>query len=131
MERIIIGFVFLMASSCVFGQTQAEMNKFAINEYAKADKHLNTIYNQILKEYKDDTAFINNLKKSQRLWIQFRDAEMKMMYPDREPGYYGSIEPICWYDYKKELTEERALKLKQWIDGREEDSCSPTIKSKH
>ncbi|MDQ3277038.1 MAG: hypothetical protein M3Q06_01850 [Bacteroidota bacterium] len=52
------------------------------------------------------------------------------MYPERELGYYGSIQPLCWYTYKTELTEERTRKLKQWVVGREEDSCSPTIKAK-
>lgn len=130
MKRILIGVTLFMGSHYASAQTQAEINKSAIDEYTKADKQLNTIYNQILKEYKQDTAFISNMKKSQRFWIQFRDAEMKMMYPDREPGYYGSIQPLCWYEYKKELTEERIEKLKQWLNGREEDSCSPTIKSK-
>ncbi len=130
MKRVFIGVTLFMSCYCAFGQTQAEMNKSAIDEYIKADKQLNTIYNQILKEYKEDTAFINNTKRAQRLWIQFRDAEMKMMYPDREPGYYGSIQPLCWYEYKKELTEERIGKLQQWLNGREKDSCSSTIKSK-
>jgi uncharacterized protein YecT (DUF1311 family) len=130
MKKVIIGAAFFMSSHYVFCQTQAEMNKSAIDEYNKADKKLNAIYNQIVNEYKEDTAFISNIKKAQRLWIQFRDAEIKMMYPDREPGYYGSIQPLCLYEYKKELTEERIKKLKQWLDGREEDSCSPTIRVK-
>ena len=130
MKRLIIGIFLFINSHIVLGQTQAEMNQSAIDEYRQVDKRLNNIYSQILKEYRADTAFINNMKNAQRLWVQFRDAEMKMMYPDREPGYYGSIQPLCWYEYKKELTEERIKKLKQWLDGREEDSCSPTIKSK-
>lgn len=86
MKRLIIGTFLFISSPCVFGQTQAEMNKSAIDEYDKSDKQLNTIYNKILKEYKVDTAFTSNMKKAQRLWIQFRDAEMNMMYPEREPG---------------------------------------------
>jgi uncharacterized protein YecT (DUF1311 family) len=79
----------------------------------------------------NDTAFIRNLKASQRLWVQFRDAEVKMMYPDREPGYYGSIHPMCWSIYKTELTSERVKKLRQWLSGQEEgDSCSSSIKLK-
>jgi uncharacterized protein YecT (DUF1311 family) len=75
-----------------YGQTQSELNEAQFKLYEKADKELNTTYQKILRAYKDDTAFIMNLKSAQNLWIQFRDAEMKMKYPDREPGYYGSIQ---------------------------------------
>lgn len=103
------------------------MNETEHKRYLKADKELNQVYQRILNEYKIDTAFIKNLKTSQRLWVQFRDAEMKMMYPDREPGYYGSIHPMCWSIYKTELTNERIKKLELWLTGQEEEeSCSIT-----
>lgn len=120
----------MLSISC-FSQTQLEMNEAENKNFLKADKELNQVYQQILIEYKEDTTFIRNLKASQRLWIQFRDAEMKTMYPDRESGYYGSIHPMCWSIYKTELTNERIKKLKKWLSGQEEgDSCSPSIKVK-
>ena len=67
-----------------FGQTQAEMNKTEHDKYLKENKRLNNIYQTILKEYKEDTTFIKNFKASQKIWIQFRDAEIKMKYPDRK-----------------------------------------------
>ncbi len=114
-----------------YAQTQLELNQEADNKYKLADKELNRAYNQILKEYKPDTAFIKNLKKSQSLWVQFRDAEMKVKFPDREPGHYGSVQPMCWSLYKEELTRERLNALKVWLDGIEEgDVCSGTVKTK-
>jgi uncharacterized protein YecT (DUF1311 family) len=84
-----------------------------------------------LKEYTEDTAFIKNLKAAQRIWVQFHDAEMKAKYPDREDAYYGSVQPMCWYSYKTELTEERTKKLKIWVTGIEEgDVCSGSVKTK-
>jgi len=130
MRKIVIGTILFISSQFSFGQTQAEMNKSAMDEYNSADKKLHTIYSQILKDYKADTVFISNIKKAQHSWIQFRDDEMNMMYPERKLGYYGTIHPLCWYNYKKELTEERIKKLKQWLDGSDDDSCSSTIKSK-
>jgi uncharacterized protein YecT (DUF1311 family) len=121
-------FLFVIFS---MAQTQSELNENAKNKYEAADKELNKIYADILKEYKTDTAFIKNLKKAQKLWIQFRDAEMKMKYPDREPGYYGSVQPMCWFMYKEELLRERIKTLRVWLEGIEEgDICSGSIKTK-
>lgn len=134
MKQILLTIVMLLSliiSNQAYGQTQLEMNQEEQKKYLKADKELNLVYNQILKEYKSDVEFIKNLKIAQRIWIQFRDAEMKSRYPDREPGYYGSIHPMCWSIYLTELTEERTKKLKMWLTGIEEgDACSGSIKIK-
>ncbi|HEY0042688.1 MAG TPA: lysozyme inhibitor LprI family protein [Flavisolibacter sp.] len=131
MKKVIYSILLIFISSYSFSQTQLEVNEAEHKKFLKADKELNQVYQTIIKEYKGDTVFIKNPKVSQRLWIQFRDAEMKMMYPDREPGYYGSIHPMCWSIYKTDLTNERIKKLKIWLAGQEEgDSCSPSIKVK-
>ena len=131
MKKAIYSILLIFISSYSFSQTQLEVNEAEHKKFLKADKELNQVYQTIIKEYKGDTVLIKNLKVSQRLWIQFRDAEMKMMYPDREPGYYGSIHPMCWSIYKTDLTNERIKKLKIWLAGQEEgDSCSPSIKVK-
>jgi uncharacterized protein YecT (DUF1311 family) len=84
---------------------------------------------KILYEYKSDTEFIKNLKIAQRIWINFRDAEVKMKYPDREPGYYGTMHPICVFEYMFNLTQDRINTLKQWIEKTHEgDGCSGSIR---
>jgi uncharacterized protein YecT (DUF1311 family) len=84
-----------------------------------------------LKEYKSDTEFIKNLKASQIIWIKFRDSEMKVKFPDREVGYYGSIQPVCRYSYLEKLTKIRTNDLKVWLTGIEEgDVCSGSVKMK-
>ncbi|HWY37432.1 MAG TPA: lysozyme inhibitor LprI family protein [Bacteroidia bacterium] len=130
--RIILIILFIISSFfCFSQQTQLEMNETAYKNYEQADKELNVTYQKILKEYKTDTAFIKNLKAAQRIWVQFRDAEVKAIYPDREPGYYGSIQPLCKYNYLADFTTERTKKLKMWLDGAEEgDVCSGSIKAK-
>jgi uncharacterized protein YecT (DUF1311 family) len=133
MKKIFIVLITLLSltlSNRTFGQTQLEMNQEENNKYLKADKELNIVYNKILKEYNTDIEFIKNFKNAQRMWIQFRDAEMKSKYPDREQGYYGSIHPMCWSKYLTELTEERTKKLKIWLTGIEEgDACSGSVKT--
>ena len=54
---------FLFFSLNSFSQTQLETDEEAYNNYYKADRELNTIYQQILKEYKSDAEFIKNFKK--------------------------------------------------------------------
>src|ERR1700757_5109792 len=129
--RYLLTFILIAAYSFCFSQTQTEMNETAYKNYQQADKELNITYQKILKEYKTDTAFIKNLKAAQRIWVQFRDAEVKALYPDREPGYYGSIQPLCKYNYLTEFTAERTKRLKTWLDGVEEgDMCSGSVKTK-
>jgi uncharacterized protein YecT (DUF1311 family) len=60
---------------------------------------------------------IKNLKIAQNIWIKFRDAEMNMKYPQKEPGYYGSVFPTCWNIYMAELPQKRSKELKRWLTG--------------
>ena len=128
MRTIFIG-LFLMIGSIAFCQTQLKMNQESGDSFAKADKELNVIYKKILLEYKSDTAFIKNLKASQRIWITFRDAELKMKFPDREPGWYGSIQPMCESGYLEKLTRARIKTLTEWLQGvAESEGCGGSIK---
>jgi uncharacterized protein YecT (DUF1311 family) len=121
----------LFAAGRCEAQTQGDLNEQTAAEFHAADKELNSIYQKILEEYVDDEAFIANLKEAQRCWIAFRDAQLKMKYPDREPGYYGSILPSCEAMYLAELTQERIKTLQVWIDGVQEgDVCAGTVRIK-
>ena len=125
----LLTFIILTFSFSCFSQTQAEMNKEAYAEFNKSDKTLNEIYKTILSEYKSDTIFVQNLKKSQRLWIQFRDAEMEMKFPNYTDKIYGSIHPTCRAFYLKKLTDKRIETLKEWVSGTEEgDVCNGSVK---
>lgn len=141
----------MLISIVTFGQTQskAELEKKAKakqdairNEDARAnkdagtsktaDQELNATYQQILKEYATDTAFISHLKIAQRLWIKFRDAELLMKYPPQPAGYYGSVQPMCEKTYLEQLTRDRIKTLKVWLDGIPEgDVCTGSVKMKH
>ena len=124
-------FSFVIGCSVTFSQTQADMNKQTYESYKKADKELNDIYHKILIEYKADTLFVKNLKASQRIWINFRDAELKIRYPDYGNNYYGSMQPMCVASYLEKLTKERIKTLKEWLDGVEEgEGCEGSVKLK-
>lgn len=131
MKRSVFIIISCLLMATCFGQTQGEMNKDAANRYKNADKELNSVYQKILATYKGDTAFLKNFQAAQRLWVRFRDAEVKAKYPDREAGYYGSAQPMCRFDYLTKLINERIKTLRVWLDGMEEgDVCSGSVKSK-
>lgn len=120
--------IILLLSLNSFSQTQAEMNQQAYDDFHESDDTLNEIYQAILSDYKNDTLFINNLKKSQRIWIEFRDAEMEMKYPQYSDKFYGSIHPLCRATYLKELTDNRIQTLLNWVRGTEGEVCNGSIK---
>ncbi|HEX8546813.1 MAG TPA: lysozyme inhibitor LprI family protein [Cytophagaceae bacterium] len=131
MKILIVLFLALLLNINGFGQSQADMNREAYADYQKTDKELNEIYKKVLSSYKADTAFIRNLKESQRVWIKFRDAELAMKYPEREAGHYGSIHPVCKAYYLQQLTTTRIKTLQEWLNGIEEgDSCMGSVKMK-
>lgn len=126
-------YILIIILFCIAGmaQTQSEMNDAAAKSYDRSDKKLNNVYQKVLTQYSSDTIFIKNLKISQRLWVKFRDAEVKMKYPDRADNYYGSSLPMCYSNYLEQLTNERIKTLKEWIEGiKEGDVCRGTVKIK-
>jgi uncharacterized protein YecT (DUF1311 family) len=128
--KYILSLVFCFFGFFGFSQTQAELNTMQYESYKKTDKKLNEVYQAILKAYKSDTEFIKNLRTSQRIWITFREAEVKVKYPEREDGYYGTIHPLCVSLYLEDLTLDRISTLNLWLKGSEEgDACSGSIKT--
>ncbi|PZP52085.1 MAG: DUF1311 domain-containing protein [Pseudopedobacter saltans] len=110
---IIFLLVFLSIKSQA--QTTSQMVDEAHKELDKAEERLNTVYKRILELYKKDTLFISKMRKAERLWIQFRDAEIEMKYPHMGTLDYGQEGRICLVEYKLELTEARERKLRQWL----------------
>ena len=124
-KLLILAIIFLTSLNTVFAQNED-------NQYAKSEKEINAVYQKILREYSADKEFIKNLKTSQRLWIQFRDAEIKARYPNQTPGYYGSVYAMCVSSYMTQLTNERIKTLRVWLTGIEEgDVCAGSVKIKH
>ena len=113
--------------------TQIELNSCAYEEYKKSDEELNRVYTAIHTQYKSDKLFLKKLKRSQRAWIAFRDAEIEAFYPhqDKTRQHYGSIYPVCHNGLLTRLTIERIKQLQVWLDGVEEGSaCRGTVKLK-
>ncbi|RNC85664.1 MAG: DUF1311 domain-containing protein [Balneola sp.] len=122
-------FITFFCTVSSFGQTQTQMNKEAAEAYKIADAELNQVYQKILQEYSSDSSFVEALKVSQRNWIEYRDSELRLKYPEKEQGFYGSVYPMCISYYMTELTTERIEKLQIWLTGIEEgDVCAGSVK---
>lgn len=122
----------LLLIAPAFAQTQGDMNADASADLAKADAELNQVYQQVLKEYGDDPLTVTKLKAAQRAWIALRDADLAATYPHTaEPGYYGSVLPMCLAGRQAELTRQRTAELRRWLTGvTEGDVCAGALKTK-
>jgi len=128
MNKILIIFFLFCSPVPLLAQSDPEMYARSVAGNKKADKQLNVVYRSLLKRYAGDTNFLNNLKASQRIWIQFRDAEMQLKYPDQ---HRSSDIQMCWLFYQTELIEARTKALRIWLDGEEEgDICSGSVPNK-
>ena len=126
--RILFVSITLLFSLNLYPQTQAEMTYAALQDYKLAETALNEVYNRILKEYKSDKVFIRNLKESQSLWVKFRDAEVKLKFPEYS-SKAGSARTMCQLFLLKDITEARTAELKKWHEGAEEgDVCAGSMK---
>ncbi len=129
-KQLSAAFIFLtFIQLSAYSQSQTAMNRQAGNQYQKADKELNTVYQKILTEYAKQPMFIAKLKTAQRLWVQLRDAELEARFP--EPSQYGSALPSCRAIYLEDLTRQRIKFLRTWLNGIPEgDVCNGSVKMK-
>ena len=100
-------------STVSFAQTQAEMNAKANAQYAKADKELNKVYNQLMSMLtkSDKTLLI----QSEKDWVKFRDSHCKFV-----AGQYdgGSMQPLVRATCLEEVTRQRIAEIKASIKNR-------------
>ena len=98
-------------SSNAAAQTQLEMNDKAAAEFAKADKELNEVYAKVLGVLDEEAK--ERLKKSQRAWIAFRDAEAAFRADAEARG--GSMWPLVHEGIRGTLTKERVKMLREYL----------------
>ena len=98
--------------------TQSELNQCAASELGAADRVLNEVYEQVLREYRTDPSFTDKLKLAQQAWVRFRDAEMEAMFPETDKQRaYGTVFPMCSGQWRTQLTQQRTEDLRRWLKG--------------
>jgi hypothetical protein len=105
-------FMILICLNCslTFSQSVLNFNASADSSLKKTENELKIVCQKILTEYPYDTAFIKNFNNSQMIWIEYRNAQVKMKYPD------NSYLTGCVARYSEILTKERINTIKKWID---------------
>jgi uncharacterized protein YecT (DUF1311 family) len=99
------------APVAVHAQSQQEMNAEAAESFKKADKELNEVYAKVLANLDDQAK--ENLKKSQRAWVAWRDAEAAFRADAEARG--GSMWPLVHEGIRSRLTKERVKGLKELL----------------
>ena len=99
------------APVALHAQSQQEMNAAAAENFKKADKELNEVYAKVLANL--DDAAKENLKKSQRAWVAWRDAEAVFRADAEARG--GSMWPLVHEGIRSRLTKERVKGLKELL----------------
>ena len=94
----------------VHAQSQNEMNATAAKDYARADADLNRVYKKLAAHL--DATGATKLKRAQRAWLTFRDAEMEFA-ADGARG--GSLSPLLRYGAAARLTRERVKALTAYL----------------
>ena len=78
---------------------------------------MNRVYHSLMK--RPDPDFKKALRASQRAWLSYRDAELKLLFP-WPLSQYGSMHPMCTSLAAEELTRLRAEELGKLLDDKNE-----------
>jgi uncharacterized protein YecT (DUF1311 family) len=107
MTRILLAAGLLLGlATPVLAQTQMEVMERTDKELRAADKKLNQVYQQLIKQL--DAAGRKDLQAAELAWIKFRDSEVRFS-GNRYRG--GSIQPTIELSKALELTKQRTAEL--------------------
>lgn len=101
---------------CNYEGNQQELNQCARDEFDAADKQLNLTWKKLLAQ--SDKSYVKALRKAQRAWIVFRDAEVDAMFACKDDDMrmcWGSMYPLLYHGAMTELTEARTKQLQDYI----------------
>ena len=97
--------------NCNNPQTTTAMKVCAGENYKKADKKLNQVYQQLKPKLR--TSQQNRLIDAQRAWIQFRDKSCAFEGAFAEGG---SLEPVLKTSCLTDVTEQRVKDLQGYLE---------------
>ena len=101
----------LVAMDCQNASTTIEMKECASADLQRADKALNVTYKKLMAKLPDNIAK-DKLKKSQRAWIAFRDANAEFS-ADEMRG--GTGEGLLYMGTVTQMTQQREKELAQYL----------------
>jgi len=115
MRTLFLSVLSIVLAAVSFSQIQKQQIEDAQTTYIQADKELNEVYQRLLLTHTNAT-FVQNLKKAQRQWMKFRDAQVELMYPGSKGGNYSSTLTVGEALYLARLTRERTNTLQEMLE---------------
>lgn len=101
--------------------SQTEMTMEAVADYNETEKMHQQIYDEIIAIYGKDSETVEFLRRSQRAWIAFREAQIRAIWPEIETGErMGTAERMCVPIELEIITRQRIQQLLTWRNGIEE-----------
>jgi len=101
-------------SSFSLAQTQMDLNETASKNATKAEAKLGAV----VKGLSSNAAVASKLKAAQEKWKKFRDAHVDSIFPlEKTEDYrmqFGSIYPLCWFNYSKDMSDARLKDFRAW-----------------
>jgi uncharacterized protein YecT (DUF1311 family) len=120
------------AADCIEPQSSAEMKICTEIELKAADVELNKVYAEAVTAAREQYRTMRGepgykrmpdseavLRKAQRAWVEFRDANCDYQY---QVYYGGSLAGLSYLACKAEMTKARVKELKIMMNGGEEPS---------
>ena len=105
------------AADCSTKISQAEITACFGDNFAAADKTLNTLYQRLMKKLEPEDAKL--LQDAQRSWISFRDKHCAFV---SNPSSGGSIYPSVFSSCAASVTASRVRQLRDKLNCQEGDT---------
>lgn len=94
-------------------QTTLEYSEGYDNLYVALDKELNTAYKLLITKL--DKPEKDKLRKSQKLWIKYRDGEFDFISSNFDRSHFGSSSVLSYGRYRASIVESRVKKLLYYL----------------
>lgn len=95
-------------TGCENATTTAAMRSCENARYEKAQRELNTIYQQLMAEL--NAAQKTKLRRAQRVWLRYREAHADF---EASAAEGGTLEPLLKISTLADMTEARAAELRK------------------
>ena len=103
--------------ACTFAPGQTPTDGRAA--FQSSDQKLNQVYKMLLIAKQTDTVFIEHLKASERIWVQFRNSEFTLNFPDHPSLSHEDSLSDDEGSYLARFTGERVNVLLYWLKAAE------------
>jgi uncharacterized protein YecT (DUF1311 family) len=121
--------ILLILAAIAISCAKPEEDLTPCDALTQADREMLSLVEQIEAEFQNDKEFITAFKNSQIYWTQYRNRQVKAVYP-KSPKKYDFDVGACKCELIREMTELRIKELRKWTDGIPESQCAGSYKTK-